>query len=191
MFLSSLYLGAYCAFAAIAEKRSAAIRIYFFILLMFVITFIVLRYYFFCSSPPGPFCSRCVKKPKSHTNPFKNAPWCVNRPESHTNLSNTKRSTLDRAAPSSMERLSLRDGYFARRLFGSINWCRAPATPKPGPLLNRPLATSRPVSIGPKERKSPRHQRGPPPFGYFKRGKRPSPYPPAAFLTSASLASFS
>ena len=57
--------------------------------------------------------------------------------------------------------LSLRDGYFARRLLGSINWCRAPATPKPGPSQYRPLATSRPVSI-------------------FIRGKRPSPVPPAA-----------
>ena len=74
--------------------------------------------------------------------------------------------TLDRAAPSSRERLSLRDGYFARRLFGSINWCRAPATPKPGPLLNRPLATSRPVSTGQKGRQRPRQGAPLRPFGY-------------------------
>ena len=89
-----------------------------------------------------------MKRPKSHTNPFKITPWCVKRPKSHTNPNNYLGS---RCAEPWMG-LSLRDGYFARRLFGSINWCRAPATPKPGPLLNRPLATSRPVSVGPKER---------------------------------------
>ena len=62
--------------------------------------------------------------------------------------------------------LSLRDGYFVRRLLASINWCRAPATPKPGPLLNRPLATSRPVSVGPKGRQRPRQGAPLRPFGY-------------------------
>ena len=56
--------------------------------------------------------------------------------------------TLDRAAPSSRERLSLRDGCFAQRLFHREEWSRGSATPKPRPSQYRPLATSRPVSVG-------------------------------------------
>ena len=113
-----------------------------------------------------PCASWCVNRPKSHTKPFKITPWCVKPPKSHTNpakcgvfAEDPRQSTcgvwlspqcptLDRAAPSSRERLSLRDGYFGRRLFCIINWCRAPATPKPGPLLNRSLDTSLPIPRG-------------------------------------------
>ena len=67
--------------------------------------------------------------------------------------------TLDRAAPSSRERLSLRDGCFAQRLFHREEWSRGSATPKPRPSQYRPLATSRPVYDGPKGRQRPRQAR--------------------------------
>ena len=73
--------------------------------------------------------------------------------------------TLDRAAPSSRERLSLRDGYFALVIRTSILGISPPATSKPGDLQYRPLATSRPVSAWPKGRKRPREGAALRPFG--------------------------
>ena len=49
--------------------------------------------------------------------------------------------------------LSLRDWYFALVIRTSILGISPPATSKPGDLQYRPLATSRPVSVGPKGRK--------------------------------------
>jgi hypothetical protein len=72
---------------------------------------------------------------------------------------------IDRAAPSSRERLSLRDGYFAFVIRATTLGISPPATPKPGDLRYRPLATSRPVSVGPKGRKPPRQGAVLRPFG--------------------------
>ena len=53
----------------------------------------------------------------------------------------------DRAAPSSSERLCLRDCDVEPGFIWDINWNRPPATPKPGALMYRSLAVTRSLSI--------------------------------------------
>ena len=84
------------------------------------------------SEDPRSICSRCVKPPKSHTNPaemqhFAEGPclfarWVWLSPSAIRVIATLMTfihqcPTLDRATPSSRERLSLRDGCFVQRLF--------------------------------------------------------------------------
>ena len=62
--------------------------------------------------------------------------------------------------------LSLRDGYYVPVIRATTLRISPPATPKPGDLQYRPLATSRPVSDGPKGLQRPRQGAPLRPFGY-------------------------